>query len=273
MLISSLQNERIKNAVKLRDRRGRDRQKTIIIDGQREIGLALASGIGVETLFICEDLCDDQSHTLIEQARSYGLELLFVTRPVMEKLAFGDRAEGLIALAETPKRTLTDFTDRLQLPSTTDGPQPLIAVVEGVEKPGNLGAILRTADAAGLAGVIVAGGATDLFNPNAIRASLGAIFTVPLAAAEATTIRQWLRDQQFGVVAAWVDGPLNYTEADYTGRRAIVLGSEAHGLTDVWRGDDLQRVRLPMLGQVDSLNLSATAAILFYEALRHRTAS
>jgi TrmH family RNA methyltransferase len=284
-LITSLQNERVKTAVKLRDRRGRDRQKRMLIDGQREIGLALAADVLIECLFICDELCDDASAKLIWQAKATGAELLQVSRPVMEKLAFGDRAEGLLAVAQPPRRSLGDVAVQLKLaPPEVDefappsnisfdaiAAQPLIAILESVEKPGNLGAVLRTADAAGVSAVLVADGATDLFNPNAVRASLGAIFTVPLAAAEATTILAWLRTYQFQVLATRVDGSIDYTTAAYHGRRAIVLGSESRGLSDAWRGDDIQAIRLPMQGQVDSLNVSATAAVLFYEALRQRS--
>jgi TrmH family RNA methyltransferase len=145
-----------------------------------------------------------------------------------------------------------------------------VAVVEGVEKPGNLGAILRTADAAGIAALIVAEGGTDLYNPNAIRASLGAIFSVPVCQAASDATIDWLRSQSFRVVAARVDGPIEYTQVDFRGRVAIVLGSEAHGLSTAWQVSYVQSIKLPMLGTVDSLNLSATAAVLFYEALRQR---
>ncbi len=266
--ITSLQNERIKNAVKLRDRRGRDRQRRIIIDGVREIGLALKSKLFIQTVFVCEELCDGPCHKVVEQARTAGCEILTVTRPVMEKLAFGDRAGGVVAIGEPPRKSLTDLAEQLDLRQAEV--EPVVAVLEGVEKPGNLGAVLRTADAAGVSAVIVANGATDLFNPNAIRASLGSIFTVPLAAAESATILAWLRKHSFKTLATRVDGSIDFASAGYSGRRAIVLGSEAQGLSEVWRGDDVQAIRLPMLGSVDSLNVSATAAVLFYEALRQR---
>jgi TrmH family RNA methyltransferase len=182
----------------------------------------------------------------------------------MEKLAFGQRVEGVVAVARPPQRTVAD------LPLTGDA---LIAVVEGVEKPGNLGAVVRTADAAGVAAVLVADGGTDLYNPNAIRASLGAIFTVPVCSATTADALAWLRASGFRVLAARVDGAVDYSAADFRGRVAIALGSEAHGLSETWRGADMTAVRLPLLGSVDSLNLSATAAVLFYEALRQRGAS
>jgi TrmH family RNA methyltransferase len=187
--------------------------------------------------------------------------MLDVTPTVFEKLAFGQRGEGLVAVAETPQRSLDD----LRLSSDA-----LVAVLEGVEKPGNVGAVLRSADAAGVAALILAGGGTDLFNPNAIRASLGAIFTLPVAAAASSEVRRWLLREGFSIHAACVDGATCYTQVSFLGRTAMVLGSEAEGLTDLWRGEGITSVRLPMQGVVDSLNVSATAAVLFFEAQRQR---
>lgn len=262
--ITSLQNVRLKQALKLRDRRGRDQQGRIVIDGLREIARAVQAKVEIVELFYCEPLCDSpDARQLIQQAASAGAELLPVSEPVMEKLAFGQRGEGLVAVAKTPHQSLNSL--KLASPANS-----VVAVLEGVEKPGNLGAVLRTADAAGIAAVIVADGSLDLYNPNAIRASLGAIFTVPVCAATSQEALAWLRDGKFRLLAARVDGASDYAAASYTGPTAIALGSEADGLTDLWRASDIAAIKLPMLGQVDSLNLSATAAILFYEALRQR---
>jgi TrmH family RNA methyltransferase len=148
---------------------------------------------------------------------------------------------------------------------------PLVAVLEGVEKPGNVGAVLRSADGAGVSALIVADAQTDLYNPNAIRASLGTIFSVPVAAAAAADTLTWLRHRGLAIFAARVDGAVPHTEADFRGPAAIVLGSEAKGLSATWTGPDVTAVRLPMAGVADSLNVSAAAAVLFYEALRQRT--
>lgn len=281
-LITSLQNERVKNAVKLRDRRGRDKQQRIVIDGVREIGRALQSGVAVEAVFVCDDFCDADSHGLARSAAAAGAEILPVTAPVMEKLVFGERAAGLLAIARPPQTTLDDLARQLELVTSplskerrtgTESPtsaSPFIAVLEGVEKPGNLGAVLRTADAAGVSAVVVAGGGTDLYNPNAIRASLGAVFTLPVCAAETSAVLTWLRKHRFQIWTAKVDAAADYATAAFNGRCALVLGSEAHGLTAAWKGPDVHAVALPMLGKVDSLNVSATAAVLFYEALRQR---
>lgn len=262
MNITSTSNPRVKAATQLRERRGRDEQGRIIIDGVREIGRALAAGVDVVELYYFEQLCQDDEHqALLQQAKESKAGLFSVSPHVMEKLAFGHRVEGVVAVAHPPQRTLND------LPVTADS---LIAIVEGIEKPGNLGAILRTADAAGVAALVVADGGTDLYNPNAIRASLGAIFTVPVCQAASHATIDWLRLHRYRLLAARVDGAIDYAAADYRGRVAIVLGSEAHGLSAAWRSEDVASLKLPMLGTVDSLNLSATAAVLFYEALRQR---
>jgi len=148
---------------------------------------------------------------------------------------------------------------------------PLVAVLEGVEKPGNVGAVLRSADAAGVSAVILADPRTDLYNPNAIRASLGTIFTMPVCEAAGGDVLARLREHKYSILAARVDGAVPYTEVDYRRPTAIVLGSEAEGLSPIWSGDDIRAVRLPMRGAADSLNVSVTAAVLFYEALRQRS--
>jgi TrmH family RNA methyltransferase len=261
MMITSVQNPRVKAAAKLRDRTGRNQQRRIIIDGVREISRALSAGVKILELYVLPELCDDESQRVLATAKH--AERLDVVRHVMEKLSFGNRVEGIVAVAEPPVRELA----ALKLPADA-----LVAVVEGAEKPGNLGAIVRTADAAGVAAVLVVDGGTDLYNPNAIRASLGAIFTVPVCEATSEKALAWLCEERFRVFAARVDGAVDYTSVDFRGRTAIVLGSEARGLSEQWRRDDVTGLRLPLLGSVDSLNLSVTAAVLFYEALRQRQA-
>lgn len=260
--ITSLQNPRVKAAVRLRDRRHREKQGRIRIDGARELLRAIQAGVPLVEVFVCGPLCEsDEAQRLLAELPQSGAEILEVAEPVFEKLAFGDRSEGVLGVAEMPRPTLSDIT----LPQN-----PLVAVLEGVEKPGNVGAVLRSGDAAGLSALILADGRTDLHNPNAIRASLGTIFTLPVCAATAPKTLDWLRRQGLAILAARVDGSVPYTEADYRGPTALVLGSEAQGLTGAWSADDVTPIRLPMLGVADSLNVSATAAVLFYEALRQR---
>jgi TrmH family RNA methyltransferase len=262
--ITSTHNPRFKRAIKLRDRRQREKQGRLLIEGLREIRLALRSGIVVEELFTCPAQFDgDEPRQIAEQCVAGGAQVFSVPRELMAKLCFGDRAEGLLAVAVTPPRRLED----LRLPE-----RPLVAVLEGIEKPGNVGAIFRSADGAGVDAVIVADPATDLFNPHAIRASLGTVFTVPAAVASSQEAAALLRDRGLRVFAARVSAGTWHTQARFAEGTAIVLGSEAAGLSPIWAGADVTPLSLPMLGQADSLNVSAAAAALFYEARRQRDA-
>ncbi len=260
--ISSLQNPRVKEAIRLRDGRHRRKQGRFLIDGARELRRAIGAKVPLVEVFVCEPLCTgDEARLVLDALPDCGAELLHVDKSVFGKLAFGGRTEGVLGIGETPRPTLDD----LSLPD-----QPLVAVLEGIEKPGNVGAVLRSADAAGISALIVADGRTDLYNPNAIRASLGTIFTLPVCQATAEETLTWLQRQRMQILAAQVDGSVPHTEVDYTTPTAIVLGSEAAGLSPVWNVDGVTAIRLPMLGIADSLNVSATAAVLFYEALRQR---
>lgn len=259
-MITSLHNQRVRDAARLRDRRQREKQGRILIDGARELSRAIESGVELLEAFVCEPLCHtDEARRVLSQLPATRADLLSVSPEVFQKLAFGQRAEGVLAAARTPRRSLAELV-------LSD--EPLVAVVEAVEKPGNLGAVLRSADAAGVSAVLATGHGTDLYNPNVIRASLGTVFTLPVCAAAATEILAWLRERRFAIFAARPDAKQLYTEVRYTGRTAIVLGSEAAGLSDAWRSNDVTAIKLPMRGRADSLNISAAAAVLFYEALR-----
>jgi len=260
--ITSRQNTRVKDAVRLRDRRHREKQQRILIDGARELSRAIEAGVQLREVFVCPPLCDsDDARRVLDLLPDSSAKLLEVTEPVFDKLAFGGRNEGVLAVAEMPRPTL----DGIDLPE-----QPVVALLERVEKPGNVGAVLRTADAAGVSALIAADARTDLYNPNAIRASLGTIFTVPVCSTTTDETLAWLRRQNLRIIAARVDGSVPYTDVDYRGGTAFVLGSEAEGLSAAWQGDDVTAVSLPMHGTADSLNVSVTAAVLFYEALRQR---
>ncbi len=260
--ITSVHNPRVKAAARLRDRRHREKQGQILIDGARELLRALEGEVKVLEVYFCPALGDrPASRDALAAAVAQGAQIIHVTEAVFDRLAFGQRAEGVVAVAEMPLRKLADVSLSAN---------PLVAVLEGVEKPGNLGAVVRSADAAGVDAVIAADPITDLYNPNAIRASLGAVFAVPICADTAAAVLDWLRQRRMNIVAARVDGSLLYTDVDYRLPAAIVLGSEAEGLSDLWHGPDVTPVRLPMLGKVDSLNVSAAAAVIFYEARRQR---
>jgi TrmH family RNA methyltransferase len=261
--ITSRQNARVKEAAKLRERRQRERQGRFLIDGAREIRRAIECGLEIAEAFFCEPLLrNDESRQAAELLRQASPVTATETEEVFEKLAFGERATGLLAVATTPLKDIS----QLQLPAA-----PLIAVLEGVEKPGNVGAVLRSADGAGVNAVIVADPRSDLFNPNTIRASLGTVFDKNVCMATSDATLTFLRGLKIPVFAARPDAELLYTDADYQAGAAIVLGCEAEGLSDKWSGPGVTGVRLPMRGIADSLNVSATAAVLFYEAQRQRS--
>jgi len=260
--ITSRQNPRIKEAVKLRSARQRAKQRRMIIDGVREINRALDAGIHMVEAFVCPDLCDSPQAKEVEvRLDQASTNVAQVTADVFAKLAFGERADGIVAIARTPSRSIAE----LQLPS-----HPVIAVLEGLEKPGNVGAIIRTADGAGIDAVIVADPQTDLFNPNTIRASVGTVFSDRVREASIEETMEVIRKWQMPIVATRPDAERLYTEIDFHQGAAIVLGTEASGLSDVWQHEGTFGVRLPMRGIADSLNVSATAAVLFYEAQRQR---
>ena len=262
--LASPSNPRIKAAARLRDRRERDASGLTLVDGARELRRVLESGIEVVEAFVCEPLlAGEDARAALDALRAGGVAVTTTSEAAFAKLAFGDRAEGLVAVVRTPSLALDD----LRPPA-----DPLILVIEAVEKPGNVGAVLRSADGAGVDAVIAASPRTDLANPNVIRASAGTFFAVPMAAAPSEEVRSWLRERGIRIVAARVDGALAYTDADLTGPLAIVVGSEAEGLTGAWHAPDIEAIHLPMLGIADSLNVSVSAAILAYEARRQRDA-
>jgi RNA methyltransferase, TrmH family len=263
-VLSSTHNPRVRAALSLRDARARRQRGQILIDGAREIDRAARAGVPIRQVFVSRSRLGNpgsETQLALDAALRGGAEAIEVTPELLSRLAYGDREEGLIAIATRPAASLS----MLQLP-----PAPLLAIVEGVEKPGNLGAMLRSADGAGVDALIVADPGTDLFNPNVIRASLGTVFSLPVAVAATGEVLAWLIDRGIRIVAARVDGSVDYTDVDLTGSLAIALGSEARGLSDAWAELATASVRVPMLGIADSLNVSATAAVLFYEALRQR---
>ncbi|TAK00272.1 MAG: RNA methyltransferase [Chloroflexota bacterium] len=259
--IDSTHNPRIRAAAALRERRDRTATGLALVDGARECRRALEAGVVVESAFICPPLLrSEDALAAVTALRPAGVTPLEVSERAFEALAYGDRSDGVILVVRAPSTRLEDLAI---------GDSPLVLVTEDVEKPGNLGAVLRTADAAGCDAVIAIGG-TDPFNPNVIRASIGTVFSVPFAATSAGAALDWLRARDVRLVAARVDAATLYTDADLRGALAIILGSEATGLSEAWLGPDIEAVRLPMLGLADSLNVSASAAILAFEARRQR---
>jgi TrmH family RNA methyltransferase len=260
--LASPSNPRIRSVARLRDRRERDSTGLTLVDGAREVRRALESGADVVDVFVCEPLlAGADALAALDALAEREIPVTTTTETAFAKIAFGDRAEGLLAVVRLPPRTLDD----LSLPA-----DPLIVVVEGVEKPGNLGAVLRSADGAGADALVAASPRTDLANPNAIRASAGTIFAVPIAAAPTAAVVDWLRGHAVRIVATRVDAELPYTDADLTGPVALAFGSEADGLTPAWDAPDIEAVCLPMHGIADSLNVSVSAAVVLYEARRQR---
>ena len=261
-VITSLQNPGIKNVVKLRRRADRDEQGLLIVEGYRELKRALENNRRPVSLFYCMDFFLGKNEPeLISRCRDAGVEILSCSRAVFAKMAYRERPEGLLALIPQVKNDLSG----LKLPAA-----PLLIVAEAIEKPGNLGTILRSADAAGADAVIVCDRCTDVNNPNVVRASVGALFTVPLAETSSAEAIQWLHGKKIQILAASPHGKLAYTQADLRRGTAIVVGAEQYGLSAQWmKAADLQ-VRIPMHGQIDSLNVAAATTILLFEAARQR---
>ena len=261
-LISSLQNPLIKSILLLEEKpRERKVQNLIVIEGFREIRLALVSGFTITTLVYCRELIDSKElNNLVSQAHS-SFEMVEVPAEIYNKLAYRKDNGGVIALAN-PKRLL--FRDiRLSR-------NPLLLVLESVEKPGNLGAILRTADAANLDAVIICDPQTDIYNPNAIRSSLGCIFTMPVVTSTTEHTIMWLRSNKITMYATALTATHFYHESDLRHASAIIMGSEASGLSQKWMDETDHLIKIPMNGKIDSMNVSASAAIVVFEALRQR---
>ncbi|HTO99802.1 MAG TPA: RNA methyltransferase [Anaerolineales bacterium] len=257
MHITSLQNERIKHFVKLRqDKRQRERDGLMLVEGRDEILLAVAAGSTPAMLIRCPELASDEP-----QLEDEGPEQLSVTKPVFEKISYRDNPDGWMGVFPIPKSVLRD---------PEQGAKPLMIVAEAVEKPGNLGAILRTADAAGVSAVLVCDPHTDLYGPNVVRASRGTIFSVPTTQVTNQEASDFLRRNGIRVVAATPSASLPYTSADLREPAAIAVGTEDEGLTDFWLDRADVKVIIPMLGKANSLNVSIATALIVYEAVRQR---
>jgi TrmH family RNA methyltransferase len=260
--ITSTSNDRIKTLVRLRSRRERDRTGRFLVEGFRELSRAADAGIDLVEVYACPDLyLGGNEAALAERCAAAGAEVTDVAEAPFRKASYRDRPEGLLAVA----RQFDVSLGHLALP-----PVPLLLVAESIEKPGNLGTMLRTADAAGADAVVVCDPATDPFNPNVVRASLGTLFAVPLAVASTPEAITWLDDRGIPTFAATPAGDLPHFEADLAGPAALVVGSEQYGLTGEWLEAATRRVVIPMPGSVDSLNAAMSAGILLFEALRQR---
>lgn len=258
--IASPDNPRVKEAVRLRARRGRRKSGRFLVEGARELERALDAGHRPELLFVEPDLAGDAGVRATDRTRATGGRVVEVTAEVYAKLALREEGEGLVAVLPIPAAA----PDDLALPAAS-----LVVAAIGIEKPGNLGALLRSADAFGAAALLTEGG-TDLWNPNVVRASLGCLFTVPVASADDGALVPWLRARGLRIAAAATDGAVEPDAADLTGGVAILMGGEESGLPPEALAAADVRVRIPMRGAADSLNVSVAAGILLYEADRQR---
>ena len=248
--------------LELRDRRDRDEAGLFLVEGYREVRRALEKNIRLLELYFCPDwFLGENEPALIEQARQAGAQLFELSKEAFAKCAYRDRPDGLLAVAPQWKHGLAD----LKLSAV-----PFLLVVESIEKPGNLGTILRSADAAGVDGVIVCDAVTDVFNPNVVRSSTGVLFSVPIVVADSASVHAWLKQQGVRIVATTPDTPSLYTQVELRGPLAIVMGSEQYGLSDFWLKQSDLLVRIPMAGQADSLNVAMATIITLFEAVRQR---
>lgn len=260
--ISSLQNPRVKQLVKLRDRRPRDEAGVFLVEGYREIRRALEKGVALaEIYFSPEWFLGENEPALIEQARAAGAQAVELSKEAFAKVAYRERPDGLLAVAPQWKRALEDLALKAE---------PFLLVVEAIEKPGNLGTILRSADAAGCDAVIVCDPVTDIFNPNVVRASTGVLFSVPLVVEESARVLAWLKERRIQTVATTPAAERIYSDVDLRGALAVVMGSEQYGLSEFWLKNCDVPVRIPMAGQADSLNVAMATIITLFEAVRQR---
>ena len=260
--ITSAQNSALKHLVKLRDRRTREQHGVTLLEGYRELTRAGEYGMEIlEVYFSPEHFLGSNEFPLLEKLAASGIKVTRLAPHLLEKVSYRDRPEGLIAIAAMRRHDLE------LLPEFEN---PLFLVAETIEKPGNLGSMLRSADAAGADALIVCEKKTDLYNPNVIRASTGAIFSVPVGVCDNASAMQYLRERGIKILAATPHTDFKYTDVDLTQGVAIVVGAEQTGLTDFWMEQADLKVNIPMLGKIDSLNVASAATILLYEAARQR---
>lgn len=259
--IDSPKNPLVKELLRLRERRERERSGRFLIEGVREVERALAAGIPLEQLLVAPELARPEAQALAATAERAGLKVSELAGGAFARLSLRENPDGLMALAGTWRTELSE----LELPG-----EPLLLVVDGLEKPGNLGALLRTADAVDADAVFVTGHGTDPFNPNVVRASMGSIFSRPLVTTSGDELRRFLREHGVRVVATSPAAELPFWDADLKGPVALVLGTEHEGLNAEWLDSADERVHVPMAGTADSLNVATAGALVLYEALRQR---
>ncbi len=261
-MLTSRQNPKIKQLIKLKERKERDATGQFLIEGYRELKRAADSHVQMERLFFCPSLfLGENEYPLIEQIKKEGAEIEECPEHLFEAFSYRDRPDGLIAIAKQMQLSL----EHLLLKKN-----PFVLIAEGIEKPGNLGSILRSADAAGADAVIVCDRCTDIYNPNVVRSSVGTLFTLPVVEASSEETLKWLQKQQIKISAATPSAKIEFTAADFKGPMAVVVGTEQLGLSKFWMEKADIQVAIPMKGMADSLNVAAATTLLLYEILRQR---
>jgi TrmH family RNA methyltransferase len=258
--ITSIQNTYIKGLLKLQEKaRERKKQGTFIIEGKREISLAIAANYEFDTILFYPELISEKEILHLFNANINRIE---ISKEVYQKLAYRESTEGIIAVTKAKKFSLKDINFRNET--------PLILITEGIEKPGNIGAILRTADAANVDAIFIADPKSDLYNSNIIRSSVGCVFTNQIAVGTSEEIITFLKEKNINIYAATLQNSNEYYKENYTNASAIAVGTEATGLSEIWRENATQNINIPMQGKIDSMNVSVAAAIVIFEVKRQR---
>ncbi|UUV21122.1 TrmH family RNA methyltransferase [Paenimyroides aestuarii] len=260
--ITSIHNQLVKDILQLQEKsKARKKTQLFVIEGKREIEIALKNAYKIDQLLICFDLFNETQFLDFKKMFTNETQFIELSKEVYQKIAYRESTEGVIAIAQAKTHTLQD----LQLPKN-----PLIVVLESLEKPGNLGAVLRTADAAKIDAVLIADPKTDVYNPNIVRSSVGALFSNQIAVGTSTQIISYLKDKNIALFSAILQEAVPYYSVDFCQPSAIVMGTEATGLSQEWRKQATANIIIPMQGQIDSMNVSVAAAVLIFEAKRQR---
>jgi TrmH family RNA methyltransferase len=261
--ITSSQNKFIKELIQLKEKsRLRKKTATFLIEGLREIELAIKGNYTIKTLLIIASYIDNELIVKLLNNINASIEIIEISTDVYKKLALRDSTEGIIALAEGKNLSINNIKFKHK--------NPLILVAETPEKPGNIGALLRTADAAGMDAVFIANPKTDMYNPNIIRSSVGCVFTNQIATGTTSEIIHYLKENNIAIYGAALTASIVYHKVDFTNPCAIVVGTEATGLSEEWLLNTTQNILIPMNGAIDSMNVSVSAAIIIFEAIRQR---
>lgn len=268
-LVTSLQNPQVKEVKKLRDRKDRKETGLFLVEGYKELSRALHGGVAITTIFFCEELfLKNNELALISQIKQKGASVIACSKGVFEKIAYRERPDGLLGVAVQTHKSIDDLKKIIELSKN-----PFFVVAEHIEKPGNLGTILRSCDGVKVDAAIVCDPCTDIFNPNVVRASIGSLFTQPVIEADSDEVIALFKKNKIKIVSTTPNTNKIYSNVDLSGPIAIVVGTEQYGLTDKWLKNSDINVKIPMRGVADSLNVGAATTIMLYEALRQRSIS